>query len=92
MTIRDWQRALEGTVKNPAIVPNETDISDSIKVDCRDGSYLYKDGDTAIKEEDENDITTDLSNESDEYMDYDSQSDFDEDADGDEDEEDENME
>jgi hypothetical protein len=92
MTIGDWQRALEGTAENPAMVPDEADIGDSIEVDCRDGGYLYKDGDTAIKEEDENDITTDLSDESDEYIDYDSQSDFDEDADGDEDEEDENME
>lgn len=74
------------------MVSNETDIGDSIEVDCRDGGYLYKDGDTAIKEEDESDITTDLSNKSDEYMDYDSQSDFNEDADGHKDEEDENME
>jgi len=91
MTFSDWQRAPEGTTENLAMVPDETDIGDSIKVDRGDDGYLYKDGDTAIKE-DENDITTDLSDESDEYMDYDSQSDFDEDVDGDEDEEDENME
>jgi hypothetical protein len=53
---------------------------------------LYKDGDVAIKEENENDITTDSSDNSDEYMDYDSQSDFDEDANGDKDKEDKNME
>jgi hypothetical protein len=53
---------------------------------------LYKDRDVAIKEENENDITTDSSDDLDEYMDYDSQSDFNEDANGDKDEEDENME
>ena len=89
MTIGDWQRAPKGTAENPAIVLDETDISDSIEVD---DSYLYKDKDIAIKEENEDDITTDSSDDSDECMDYDSQSDFDEDADGDEDEEDENIE
>jgi hypothetical protein len=90
MTIGDWQRAPEGTAENPAMVLD--DIGNSIEVDCRDDSYLYKDGDIAIKDENENDVTTDSSDDSDEYIDYDSQSDFDEDADGDEDEEDENME
>jgi hypothetical protein len=33
---------------------------------------LYKDGDVAIKEENENDIATDSSDDLNEYMDYDS--------------------
>jgi hypothetical protein len=45
----------------------------------------------AIKEEKEEDITTDLGDESEARFDYDSQSDFDDDVDGDEDEGDENM-
>jgi len=52
MTIGDWQRVPEGTAENPAIVPDNIDISDSIEVDCRDNGYLYKDVETAIKEED----------------------------------------
>jgi hypothetical protein len=63
--------ASKGAADNPAVVLDETDICDFIKVDCRDNGYLYKDRDTAIKE-DRNDITTDLSNELDEYIDYDS--------------------
>jgi len=54
------------------MVLDETDISVSIEVDRRDDSYLYKDRDTAIKEEDKDDITTDVSAELDEYIDYDS--------------------
>jgi len=43
------------------------------------------------KEENEEDVTTDLGDESEDCFDSDSQSDFDNDVDGDEDEEDENM-
>jgi hypothetical protein len=74
MTIGDWQRAPEGTEENPAIIPDE--VGDSIEVDGREDGYLYKEGETAngitIKEENEDDITIDSSDESDEYMDYDS--------------------
>ena len=94
MTIGDWQRAPKGTIENPTIILDE--VGDSIEVDGREDGYLYKEGETAdritIKEENEDDITTDSNVESDEYMDYNSQSDFDKDADGDEDKDDENME
>jgi hypothetical protein len=94
MTIGDWQWAPKGTIENPTIILDE--VRDSIKVDGREDGYLYKEGEIAnritIKEENEDDITTDSSGELDEYIDYDSQSNFDEDADGDEDEDDENME
>jgi len=44
-----------------------------------------------IKEENEEDVTTDSGDESEDRFDIDSQSDFDDDIDGDEDEGDENM-
>jgi hypothetical protein len=89
MTIADWQRAPEGTGENPAII--DDDVGDSIEVD--DG-YLYKAGEdnsTMIKQEKENNMTTDSSDDKEDYIDFDSQSDFNEDTDGDEDEGDENM-
>jgi hypothetical protein len=89
MTIGDWQRAPEGTGGNPAIIND--DVGDSIEVD--DG-YLYKvgeDNSTTIKQEKENNMTTDSSDDKEDYIDFDSQSDFNEDTDGDEDEGDENM-
>jgi hypothetical protein len=56
--------ATKGAADNPTVVPDKTDTSD-----YRDDGYLYKDGDTAIKE-DRNNINSGLSDELDEHMDY----------------------
>ena len=67
---------------------------DMIEVEDNDG-LLYTAREIAegitIKEEDENDVTTDSGVSSDEAFDPDSQSDFDDNIDGDEDIKDENM-
>jgi hypothetical protein len=61
MTISDWQRAPEGTVENSTVILNNNS-GDSIDVDSKE--YLYKGKD--------DDVTTDSSDELDEYIDYDS--------------------
>jgi hypothetical protein len=89
MTIGDWQRAPKGTAENPAIIVD--DVGDSIKVDNR---YLYKareDNSIVIKQEKEDNTTTDSGNDKDEYMDFDSQSNLNKDANSSEDEGDENI-
>ena len=68
---------------------------DTIEVDDNDNSLLYTAQEVAkgitIKEEDENDVTTDSGVSSDERFDPDSESDLDDDIDGGEDIDDENM-
>jgi hypothetical protein len=89
----DWQKALEGTAENPTIIND--DGGDTIEVDDNDQGLLYtaqevEEGIT-IKEEDENELATDLGVDSDERFDSDSESDFNNDVDGDENADDENM-
>jgi len=93
LTISDWQRALEGTAKNPALIDNN--VEDTIKVNDNDQGLLYtaqevEEGIT-IKGEDENEVTTDSEVELEDIFDPDSQSDFDDDINGNEDLDDENM-
>ena len=92
MTIGDWQQASEGTADNPTVISN--DVGNSIEMDTEDG-LLYTAQEVAegitIRDEDEEDVTTNSGVESDDRFDIDSQSDFDDSVDGDEDEGDENM-
>ena len=93
LTIGDWQRAPEGTAENPAMV--DDDGEDTIEVDDNEESLLYtarevEEGIT-IKEEDENEVTTDSGVESSDRFDLDSESNFDDAIDGDEDMDNENM-
>jgi len=68
---------------------------DTIEVDDNDNGLLYTTQEVVkgitIKEEDENDVTTDSGVSSNERFDTDSESDFDDDINGDEDINDENM-
>ncbi len=89
----DWQKALEGTTKNPTII--DDDGRDIIEVDDNDQGLLYtvqevEEGIT-IKEEDKNEVITDSGVDLDERFDPDSKSDFNDDVDGDENVDDENM-
>ena len=93
LTVGDWQRALEGSEAAPILVDDNT--MDTIEVDDNDNSLLYTAQEVAkgitIKEEDENDVTTDSGVSFNERFDTDSESDFDDDINGDEDINDENM-
>jgi len=95
LTYGDWRQVPDGTTENPAIV--DDDIMDTIEVDDNERGLLYtvKEGAEGIiiKEEDENDVTTDSGVLSDERFDPDKEgeSDFDDTIDGDEDIADENM-
>jgi hypothetical protein len=96
LTISDWQKALEGTKKNPTIID---DTLDTIEVDSNEDGLLYMAKEIAegvtIKQEDEMDMTTDSGVDSDERFDTDpnieGESDFDNQVDGNENFEDENM-
>ena len=85
-------KPLMGTTENPAVIEDD---GNTIEVDNNDMGLLYTAQEVAdsitIKEEDENDITTDSGVESEERFDPDSESDFDNEIDGDEDVDDEYM-
>jgi hypothetical protein len=89
LTVGDWQKAPEGTAENPAMI--DEDGESTIEVDSNEDGLLYTAKEVAegitIKQEDENNVTTDSGVESDEEE----ESDFDDAIDGDEDMEDENM-
>ena len=94
LTVGDWQKAPEGTAENPAII--DEDGEDTIEVDDNTMGLLYTAQEVAegikIKEEDENDVTTDSGIDSEQDFDPDEEeSDFDDIIDGDEDIEDENL-
>ena len=96
LTFGDWQTAPNGTEENPLEITDED--GSTIEVDNDEEGLLYtarevEEGIT-IREEDENDVTTDSGVESDERFDPDIEGDsdsFNEVIDGDEDEDDENM-
>ena len=94
LTVGDWQKAPEGTAENPAII--DEDGEDTIEVDDNTMGLLYTAQEVAegikIKEEDENDVTTDSGIDLEQDFDLDEEeSDFDDIIDGDEDMEDENL-
>jgi hypothetical protein len=93
LTIGDWQRALEGSEAAPILVDNNT--IDTIEVDNNNNGLLYTAQEVAkgitIKEEDKNNVTTNLGVSSNKRFDTDSESDFDNDINGDEDINNENM-
>jgi hypothetical protein len=95
ITYGDWQRGPKGTKENPIVI-EDASLETTIEVDAEDG-FLYtaqemEEG-VVIKEEDENEVTTDSSVESEERFDADEEdySSFDDAIDGDEDMDDENM-
>jgi hypothetical protein len=95
ITVSDWQRAPKGTIENFAIVNDDDNVEDTIEVNNNKEGLLYtaqevEEGIT-IKEEREEDVTTDSGVESEEGFDPDSESDFDDDIDGDEDVDNKNM-
>jgi hypothetical protein len=59
MTVGDWQRAPGGTAENPALVNDDDDIEDTIKVDNNEEGLLYTARGVTIKEEREEDVITD---------------------------------
>ena len=87
LTVSDWQRALEGSEAAPILVDDNT--IDTIEVDDNDNSLLYTAQEVAkgitIKEEDENDVTTDSGVSFNERFNTDSESDFDNNINGDKD-------
>jgi hypothetical protein len=93
LTIGDWKQVVDGTDENPAII--DDDIEDTIEVDNEEEGLLYTAQEAVegiiIKEEREEDITTDLGADSEDRFDSDSDSNFDEDINGDGDIDDENM-
>jgi hypothetical protein len=93
ITVGDWARAPKASTENPIVIPY--DIGDTIEVDNKDDEYLYTvqevEAGITVKEENEDDITTDSGDESDARFDYDLESSFDDDIDGDKDEQDEDM-
>ena len=93
LTVGDWQRALEGS--EAALILVDDNTIDMIEVEDNDDGLLYTAQEVAkgitIKEEDENNVTTDSGVSSNERFDTDSESDFDDDINGDEDIDDENM-
>ena len=95
LTYRDQYQAPNRTAENPAIV--DDNIIDTIEVDDNERGLLYTTKEVAegiiIKEEDENDITTDSGISSDKRFDLDKEgeSDFDEAIDSDKDIADENI-
>jgi len=93
LTISDWQQALKGSATALILVDDNT--IDMIEVEDNDDGLLYTAQEVAkgitIKEEDENNVTTDSGVSSNERFDTDSESDFDDDINGDEDIDDENM-
>jgi hypothetical protein len=95
ITVGDWEKAPKGTEENLAII--DDDVLDTIEVDDNKRGLLYTAQEVAegitIKEEDENDVTTDSGVDSVDSFDpdEDDESDFDDDINGDEDIEDENM-
>jgi hypothetical protein len=95
ITIGDWERAPSGTEENPAMI--DDNVLDTIEVDDNERGLLYTAQEVAegitIKEEDENNVTTDSGVDSVDRFDpnEDDESDFNDAIDGDEDMEDENM-
>jgi hypothetical protein len=93
LTVGDWQRALEGS--EAALILVDDNTMDTIEVDDNDNGLLYTTQEVVkgitIKEEDENDVTTDSGVSFNERFDTDSESDFDDDINGDEDINDENI-
>ena len=75
ITVGDWQRALEGTAENSALVGDDDDIEGTMEVDNNEEGLLYtarevEEGVT-IKEEREEDVITDSGFESEERFDLD---------------------
>jgi len=93
LTVSDWQRALKGSKAAPILVNNNT--IDIIEVDNNNNGLLYTAQEIAkgitIKEEDKNNVTTDLGVSFNERFNTDLESDFDDNINGDKDINDENM-
>jgi hypothetical protein len=93
LTVGDWQRALEGS--EAALILVDDNTMDIIEVDDNDNGLLYTAQEVAkgitIKEEDENNVTTDLGVSFNERFNTDLESDFDDNINGDKDINDENM-
>jgi hypothetical protein len=93
LTIGDWQRALKGSEAAPILVDDNT--IDIIKVDNNDNGLLYTAQEVAkgitIKEEDKNNVTTNLGVSSNERFNTDSESDFDDNINGNKDINNENI-
>jgi hypothetical protein len=93
LTVGDWQRALKGS--KAALILVDDNTIDIIEVDDNDNGLLYTAQEVAkgitIKEEDENNVTTDLGVSFNERFNTDLESDFDDNINGDKDINDENM-
>jgi hypothetical protein len=93
LTVSDWQRALKES--KAALILVDDNTMDTIEVDDNDNSLLYTAQKVVkgitIKEEDENDMTTDSGVSFNERFNTDSESDFDDDINSDEDINDENI-
>ena len=95
LTVGDQQKALESTTENLAVI--DKDGESIIEVDSNEDSLFYTAKEVvegiAIKQEDENDVTTNSGVKLDERfnLDAEDESDFDDDIDGDKDMQDENM-
>jgi hypothetical protein len=93
LTISDWQRAPKGSKDAPILIDNN--VMDIIEVEDNDNGLLYTTQEVTkgiiIKEEDKNNVTTDLGVSSDERFNPDLESDFDDDINGDEDIDDKNI-
>ena len=93
--VGDWEKAPDRTEENPTVI--DDNVLDTIEVDDNERGLLYTAREVVegitIKEEDKNDVTTDLGVESVDRFDpnKDDESDFDDVIDGDEDRADENM-
>ena len=93
LTISDWQQALKGSATALILVDDNT--IDMIEVEDNDDGLLYTAQEVAkgitIKEEDKNNITTNLGVSFNKRFNTDSESDFDDNINGDKDINDENM-
>jgi hypothetical protein len=93
LTIGDWQQAPEESATAPILVDDNT--MDMIEVEDNNDGLLYTAQEVTkgitIKEEDKNNMTTDLGVSFNERFNTDLESDFDDDINGDEDIDDENM-
>ena len=92
--VGDWTKVPKATIKNLIVISD--DVGDTIEVDNKDDELLCTTQEVeqgiTVKVENEDGVTSDSGDESDQYFDSDSESDFDDDIDGDEDEEDEDIE
>ena len=81
-------------IENPIVIPD--DVGDTIEVDNKDDELLYTTQEVeqgiTIKVENEDEVTSNLGDESNQRFDYNLESNFDDDIDSDEDEEDKDIE